>query len=200
MAIEKANSPEELQDPRPFETLDFKLAAAFTRILGTSDLSRTIAAKEDLAQSQGRMLLGRQIGWYIWRHYSLNEADASILDINDLFNCHISKDNNLPGFMAAWEIMLNGQREMPHDQILESLFRNKVEKVPGLKETLAMYDMQHNQWGVQRSYRHLHGIVTTYVTSKQRDKNRQDMLKSQTTPFLTPVPKKDPMGVVKRAP
>ena len=172
--IDEAATMEELGNSGDFETLDAKLADAFGRILH-GELGRQIQIMEDkVAKTQKQMLKGRQIAWFVFERFKLNEEHGYVLDFEDLFNLEL-KNSNTRAFLNDWEQVYIGLKEIPPESVLESLFRRQVEKTDDLKELLALYNQDVTQRGEPRSYTKLKGMVETHLEQKRRSKNRDDM-------------------------
>ena len=102
--------------------MDAKLAAGIAKV-AQGDLGRSInTAKERLAL-QGIFMKGRQALKMVYDHYKISETEGSLLEFQDLLKVTL-KNDNLRGFHADWEHVLNGMNPMPADTVLETLLQN----------------------------------------------------------------------------
>ena len=119
-------SIDELEDSESFPTLDAKLAAAITRI-AQGDLSNRINLMMDRKAKAGKLVTGRQMLFLIYEQYRISEVDGALLDLEDLLHVRLHNDD-LRNFLNDWEHVLTGMRQLPDEELLETLFRNQLDK------------------------------------------------------------------------
>ena len=96
---------EELGDSEAFPSLDAKLAAALSRTL-QGDLAQQVNLVKERHAGDGKFLKGRQILWYIHRHFKVSEADGALLDFDDLLHVQLHGDD-LRSFMTRTGLSLS---------------------------------------------------------------------------------------------
>ena len=90
-----------------------------------------------------KLLQGRQMAWIIYQHYKTSEQDGAILEITDLLGIQHNY-KNLKGFMSAWESTLEGMKEQPSDDMLETLLLAQLEKDTEISSLIALYKQDIN--------------------------------------------------------
>ena len=80
---------------------------------------------------QGIFMKGRQALKMVYDHYKISETECSLLEFQDLLKVTM-KNDNLRGFHADWEHVLNGMNPMPADTVLETLFRIQIYKTTAI--------------------------------------------------------------------
>ena len=85
------------------------------------------------------------------------------------------KGDNLQQFSNSWEMVLAGIKEVPTEDILESLYKRQLQKSTQLEKAIALYDdnILHN--GEKKSYERLCTIVRSHLSRKRLQKNQQVM-------------------------
>ena len=171
---EEAKSIAELARNEGFRTLSSKLAAALTSCF-TGDFARKMQVQEEeYFQATGKLLTGRQLGWYMDRHFQLGDAEGILLEFQDLQAVRL-KGDDLSRFQNEWNMTLSGIVNMPDDNILEALYRMQVSKSAQFQSHFMLYENEILHKRTQRDYDQLKQTVKLYLDSKQREHNRKEM-------------------------
>ena len=131
--IDTTTDVETLQDSGSFPSLDAKVAAAFTKMLGRRDLGRQIIVAQEKAAIERKMLQGRQIACLIYKHFVVSETEGASLELEDLLNVQI-KGDNLRAFLTEWELTLASLKQVPDEIFLETLLVRTLKNVDSLRE------------------------------------------------------------------
>ena len=135
--IDRVSTWQELASNDGRDQLDSKIALGMSTIL-TSSIQKKIRVAEEALATQDEMLNGRQIAWFFFEYHKILGADKTLYDFQDLKNCRFK--NGLENFWTDWGLMLlNLEQEYP-EGIMESLFREQIEKDSSLKTERDRYD------------------------------------------------------------
>ena len=99
---------------------------------------------------KGEMIMGRQIAWIIYDYFKISEQEGALLEFKDLLL--IKFKSNLKGFIHEWDMTLLGINDTPKVEILESLFRQELEKDNSIKDIMHQYEQDFHQRNEPRSY------------------------------------------------
>ena len=124
-------SHEELHNSSVFTTLDSKLASALSAQI-TGELQRKLQLFKEQAAVRDMRIKGRQILYLVLEHYRVAPADSTVQDFQDLLHCKLYH-NKLEQFIINWERVLLGQKQRPEEHILESVFKEQLERCSLIK-------------------------------------------------------------------
>ena len=71
---------EQLHEVKRSSTLEAKMALALNKVLA-GELAKSINLVEERLGKHDNVLLGRQVAWMIYEHYTTSEQDAALVDI-----------------------------------------------------------------------------------------------------------------------
>ena len=111
-----------------FEVLDARIASALNRIIHNSHFKRRISLEEQKAQKQDRFLRGRQIAYLIYDYFWVTGAIDSVENYADIFNIGL-RNCDIQEFDSKWDGILLSMTKIPHDDILEGLYKIKNTRV-----------------------------------------------------------------------
>ena len=74
--------------------------------------------------------------------------------------------------MSAWESTLEGMKEQPSDDMLETLLLAQLEKDTEISSLIALYKQDINQRGTPRSYDTLMSMINTELAERRRKQVR----------------------------
>ena len=117
-----------------FEVLDARIASALNKIIQNSHFKRRISLEEQKAQKQDRFLRGRQIAYLIYDY-------SSVENYADLFTI-VLRNDDIQEFDSKWDGMLLSMTKIPHDDILEGLYKLRIRESEKLKNVLELYDLE----------------------------------------------------------
>ena len=128
--VELADSVDELRSSSStrgismpnFEVLDARIASALNKIIHNSQFRRRIRLEEQKAQKEDSFLRGRQIAYLICDHFWSLGANDSVENFTDLFTIVLRYDD-IQEFDSKWDGILLSMTKIPHDEILEGLYK-----------------------------------------------------------------------------
>ena len=133
--VELVDSVDELRSssstrgiPMPnFEVLDAMIASALNKIIHNS-----------------RFLRGRQIAYLIYDFFRVTGVHDSVENYADLFTI-VLRNDDIQEFDSKWDGILLSLTKIPHDDILEGLYKLRIRKSQKLKTVLELYDLEIHQ-------------------------------------------------------
>ena len=141
-----------------FEVLDARIASALNKIIHNSHFKRIISLEEQKAQKQDRFLRGRQMAYLIYEYFWVTGANDSVENCADLFTISLRNDD-IQEFDSKWDGILLSMTKIPHDDILEGLYKLRIRESEKLKTALELYDLEIYQKKLGNDYHRLKTIV-----------------------------------------
>ena len=147
--VELVDSVDELRSsssirgvPMPnVEVLDARIASALNKIIHNSHFKRIISLEEQMAQKEDRFLRGRQIAYLIYEQFRVTGTDDSVENYTDLFTIALRNDD-IQEFDSKWDGILLSMTKIPHDDILEGLYKLRIRESEKVKTGLELYDLE----------------------------------------------------------
>ena len=127
-----------------FEVLDARIASALNRIIHNSHFKRRVSLEEQKAQKEDRFLRGRQIAYLIYDYFRVTGIHDSVENYADLFTISLRNDD-IQEFDSKWDGILLSMTKIPHDDILEGLYKLRIRESEKLKTVLELYDLETHQ-------------------------------------------------------
>ena len=118
-----------------FEVLDARIASALNKIIYSSQFKRRISLEEQKAQKEYRFLRGRQIAYLIYDHFRVTGSHDSVENYTDLFTI-VLRNDDIQEFDSKWDGILLSMTKIPHDDILEGLYKLRIRESEKLKTVL----------------------------------------------------------------
>ena len=134
-----------------FEVLDARIASALNRIIHNSHFKRRISLEEQKAQKEDRFLRGRQIAYLIYDHFRVTGSHDSVENYTDLFT-NVFRNDDIQEFDSKWDGILLSMTKIPHDDILEGLYKLRIRESEKLKTVLELYDLEIHQKKLEPDY------------------------------------------------
>ena len=128
-----------------FEVLDAWIASALNKIIHNSQFKRRISLEEQKAQKQDSFLRGRQIAYLIYDHFRVTGSHDSFENYTDLFTIVLLRNDDIQEFDSKWDGILLSMTKIPHDDILEGLYKLRIRESEKLKTVLELYDLETHQ-------------------------------------------------------
>ena len=97
-----------------------------------------------MAQKQDRFLRGTQIAYLFYNHFRVTGIHDSVENDSDLFTISLRNDD-IQEFDSKWDGILLSMTKIPHDDILEGLYKLRVRESEKLKTVLELYDLEIHQ-------------------------------------------------------
>ena len=111
-----------------FEVLDARIASALNKIIHNSQFRRRISLEEQKAQKENRFLRGRQIAYLIYDCFRVTGSHDSVENYADLFTIS-PRNDDIQEFDSKWDGILLSMTKIPHDDILEGLYKLEYESL-----------------------------------------------------------------------
>ena len=153
-----------------FEVLDARIASALNKIIHNSQFKRRISLEEQKAQKEDRFLRGRQIAYLIYDHFRVTGTHDSVENYTDLFTIVVRNDD-IQEFDSKWDGILLSMTKIPHDDILEGLYKLRIRESEKLKTVLELYDLETHQKKLGPDYYRLKTMVKRSIEQEIRNKN-----------------------------
>ena len=144
-----------------FEVFDARIASALNKIIHNSHFKRRISLEEQKAQKQDRFLRGRQITYLIYDYFRVTGSHDSVENYADLFTISLRNDD-IQEFDSKWDGILLSMTKIPHDDILEGLYKLRIRASDKLKTVLELYDLETHQKKLGPDYHRLKTMVKKY--------------------------------------
>ena len=120
-----------------FEVLDAKIASALNR----TQFKRKVILEEQKAQKEDRFLRGGQIAHLICDHFRVTGIKDSVENYTDLFTI-VLRNDDIQEFDSKWDGILLSMTKIPHDDILEGLYKLRIRESEKLNTVLELYNME----------------------------------------------------------
>ena len=153
-----------------FEVLDARIASALNKIIHNSQFKRRISLEEQKAQKEDRFLRGRQIAYLIYDHFRVTGTHDSVENYTDLFTI-VLRNDDIQEFDSKWDGILLSMTKIPHDDILEGLYKLRIRESEKLKTVLELYDLETHQKKLGPDYHRLKTMVKRSIEQEIRNKN-----------------------------
>ena len=153
-----------------FEVLDARIASALNKIIHNSQFKRRISLEEQEAQKEDRFLRGRQIAYLIYDQFRVTGTHDSVENYTDLFTI-VLRNDDIQEFDSKWDGILLSMTKIPHDDILEGLYKLRIRESEKLKTVLELYDLETHQKKLGPDYHRLKNMVKTSIEQEIRNKN-----------------------------
>ena len=153
-----------------FEVLDARIASALNKIIHNSHFKRKISLEEQKAQKEDRFLRGRQIAYLIYEQFRVTGTHDSVENYTDLFTI-VFRNDDIQEFDSKWDGILLSMTKIPHDDILEGLYKLRIRESEKLKTVLELYDLETHQKKLGPDYHRLKAMVKRSIEQEIRNKN-----------------------------
>ena len=120
------------------DVLDARIALALNKIIHNFHFKRKISLEEQKAQKEDRFLRGRQIAYLIYEQFRVTGTDDSVENYTDLFTIAVRNDD-IQEFDSKWDGILLSMTKIPHDDILEGLYKLRIRESEKLKTVLHVF-------------------------------------------------------------
>ena len=98
-----------------------------------------ISLEEQKAQKQDRFLRGRQIAYLIYEYFRVTGIHDSVENYADLFTFS-PRNDDIQEFDSKWDEILLSMTKIPSDDILEGLYKLRIQESEKLKTVLELYE------------------------------------------------------------
>ena len=153
-----------------FDVLDARIASALNKIIQNSQFKRRISLEEQKAQKEDRFLRGRQIAYLIYDQFRVTGTHDSVENYTDLFTI-VLRNDDIQEFDSKWDGILLSMTKIPHDDILEGLYKLRIRESEKLKTILELYDLETHQKKLGPDYHRLKTMVKRSIEQESRNNN-----------------------------
>ena len=147
---------------------DARIASALNKIIHNSHFKRKVSLEEQQAQKEDRFLRGRQIAFLIYDQFRVTGTDVSVENYTDLFTI-VFRNDDIQEFDSKWDEILS-MTKIPHDDILEGLYKLRIRESEKLKTVLELYDLETHQKKLGPDYHRLKTMVKRSIEQEIRNK------------------------------
>ena len=131
------------------------------------------------AQKEDRFLRGRQIAYLIYEslpgHWEPNILSKTI----PTWSLVVLRNDDIQEFDSKWDGILLSMTKIPHDDILEGLYKLRIRESEKLKTVLELYDLETHQKKLGPDYHRL----KNYGEEKYRARNSKQAFWEQNWKF-----------------
>ena len=166
--IRSSSSTRGISKPN-FEVFDARIASALNKIIYFSDFKTRIRLEEQKVQKQDRFLRDRQIAHLIYDHFRVTGSHDFLENYTELFTI-VPRSDNIQEFDSKWDGILS-MTKIPHDDILEGLFKLRIRESEKLKTELELYDLETHLKKACPYYHKLKRMVKRSIEQEIRNKN-----------------------------
>ena len=106
----------------------------------------------------------------ICEQFRVTGTDDSVENYADLFTISLRNDD-IQKFDSKWDGILLSMTKIPHDDILEGLYKLKIRESEKLKTLLELYDLETHQKKLGPDYHRLKAMVKRSIEQETRNKN-----------------------------
>ena len=152
-----------------FEVLDARIASALNKVIHNSHFKMKISLEEQKAQMEDRFLRGRQIAYLIYEQFRVTGTDDSVENYIDLFTI-VLRNDDIQEFDSKWDGIFLSLTKIPHDDILEGLYKLRIRESDKLKTVLELYDLETHQNKLAPDYHRLKALVKRSIEQEIRNK------------------------------
>ena len=153
-----------------FEVLDARIASALNKIIQNTRFKKKVNLEEQKPQNEDRFLRGRQIANVIYEYFWVIGANDSVENYADLFTISLRNDD-IQEFDSEWDRILLSMTKIPHDDILEGLYKLRIRESEKLKTVLELYDLETHQKKLGPDYHRLKAMVKRSIEQEIRNNN-----------------------------
>ena len=147
-----------------------KIASALNRTIQNTRFKKKVSLEEQKAQKEDRFLRGRQIAYLIYDQFRVTGAHDSVENYADLITIALRNDD-IQEFDSKWDGILLSMTKIPHDDILEGLYKLRIRESEKLKTVLELYDLEIHQKKAGLDYHRLKTMVKRIIEQDIRNKN-----------------------------
>ena len=140
------------------------------KVIHNARFRRRISLEERKAQKQDRFLRGKQIAYLIYEYFRVTGSHDSVENYTDLFTIALRHDD-IQEFDSKWDGILLSMTKIPHDEILEGLYKLRIRESEKLKTVLELCNIEIHQQKAGPGYHRLKTMVKRSTEQDIRNKN-----------------------------
>ena len=112
----------------------------------------------------------RLIAYLIYEYFWVTGANDSVENYTDLFTI-VLRNDDIQEFDSKWDGILLSLTKIPHDDILEGLYKLRIRESEKLRTVLELYDLEIHQKKLGPDYLRLKAMVKRSIEQEIRNKN-----------------------------
>ena len=112
----------------------------------------------------------RQIAYLIYEYFRVTGTDDSVENYTDLFTIALRNDD-IQVFDSKWDGILLSMTKIPHDDILEGLYKLRIRESEKFNTALELYDLETHQKKLGPDSHRLKTLVKKSIEQEIRNKN-----------------------------
>ena len=106
----------------------------------------------------------------IYEQFRVTGTHDSVENYTDLFTV-VLRNDDIQEFDSKWDGILLSMTKIPHDDILEGLYKLRIRESEKLKTVLELYDLETHQKKLGPDYHRLKTMVKRSIEQEIRNKN-----------------------------
>ena len=106
----------------------------------------------------------------IYEQFRVTGTDDSVENYTNLFT-FLLRNDDIQEFDSKWDGILLSMTKIPHDDILEGLYKLRIRESEKLKTVLELYDLETHQKKLGPDYHRLTAMVKRSIEQEIRNKN-----------------------------
>ena len=106
----------------------------------------------------------------IYEQFRVTGTHDSVENYTDLFTI-VLRNDDIQEFDSKWDGILLSMTKIPHDDILEGLYKLRIRGSEKLKTVLELYDLETHQKKLGPDYHRLKAMVKRSIEQEIRNKN-----------------------------
>ena len=150
-----------------FEVLDARIDSALNKIIHNSHFKRRISLEEQKAPKR-TVSFARQIAYLSTNR--VTGTHDSVENYTDLFTI-VLRNDDIQEFDSKWDGILLSLTKIPHDDILEGLYKLRIRESEKLETVLELYDLETHQKKLRHDCQRLKTMVKRSIEQEIRKKN-----------------------------
>ena len=111
----------------------------------------------------------------IYDHFRVTGSHDSVEIYTDLFTI-VLRNDGIQEFDSKWDGILLSMTKIPHDDILEGLYKLRIRESEKLKTVLEFYDLETHQRKLGPDYHRLKAMVKRSIEQEIRNKNFENRI------------------------
>ena len=153
-----------------FEVLDARIASALNKIIHNFHFKKENQSGGTKGPKRGPFP-SRQTDCLLDLRLLLGHWDPCSVENNaDLFTISLRNDD-IQEFDSKWDGILLSMTKIPHDDILEGLYKIRIRESEKLKTVLELYDLETHQKKLGPDYHRFNTMVKRSIEREIRNKN-----------------------------
>ena len=153
-----------------FEVLDARITSTLDRIIHNSQFKKKNQSRGTKSPKEDRFFRGRQIAYLIYEYFRVTGANDSVENHIDLFTI-VLRNDDIQDFDSKWDGILWSMTKIPHDDILEGLYKLRIRESEKLKTVMELYDLKIHQNKIGPDYHILKTMVTRSIEQDLRNRH-----------------------------